>query len=67
MNYNEMPPNRFTRLVSVKRDRQVFRQISIDSGIVDYEEEPIKANRELDSEDEMSEDEEFEDAEEFDE
>lgn len=75
MNNNELSPNRFTRSASVERDKHehnnwklaVFRQISIDSGIADYEEEPLKINRNLDSEDDMSEEDDFKDAEDFDE
>ncbi|KOB67116.1 FH1/FH2 domain-containing protein [Operophtera brumata] len=69
-----MSPNRFTRPASLSRDKHghnncklaVLRQISIDSGIADYEEEPLKINRILDSEGDMSEEDDFKDAEDFD-
>lgn len=75
-NYNEMGPDRFTRSATVEGDKhehngcklKTFRQISIDSGIADYEEELLKINKILDSEDDMSEGEDdFKDAEDFDE
>lgn len=71
----EMGADSFTRSASVERDKRdlnskvtkVARQISIDSGIAEYEDGPLKILSILDSEDELSEDEDFEDALDFDE